>query len=235
MIAGGSESAFVQVALIAFGQMTALATKFNDRPTEASRPFDALRNGFVMGEGAGALILEEREHALARGAPSTPSWSASASRPTPSTSPPRPRTAAGPPWPCGGRCARPTCPRGDRLRQRPRHLDPDRGRVRDQGHPPGLRGPRRPAGRLLDQVDDRAPVRGGRRGRGHRHRAGGAGRILPPTINQTDPDPACDLDYVPNQARKADVDAAMSNGFGFGGHNAVVVFRRHQASTPARA
>ena len=68
MIAGGAESAFVQVALIAFAQMTALATKFNDRPTEASRPFDALRNGFVMGEGAGAMILEEREHALARGA-----------------------------------------------------------------------------------------------------------------------------------------------------------------------
>src|SRR4029453_8662257 len=63
MVAGGSESAFVEIALIAFAQMTALSTKFNDHPEEASRPFDARRDGFVMGEGAGALVLEEREAA----------------------------------------------------------------------------------------------------------------------------------------------------------------------------
>ncbi len=185
MVAGGSESAFVDIALVAFAQMTALATKFNDRPQEASRPFDALRNGFVMGEGAGALVLEEREHALRRGADihaemighgtSTPAGDLSETRAI--------RLAFG--------------DHADRLA-----VSSTKSMI---GHLFGAAG----------AVEGIATVLALREG------------VLPPTINQTDPDPACDLDYVPNQARKAQVEVAMSNGFGFGGHNAVVVFRRH--------
>jgi 3-oxoacyl-[acyl-carrier-protein] synthase II len=230
MIAGGSESAFVQVALIAFGQMTALATKFNDRPTEASRPFDALRNGFVMGEGAGALILEEREHALARGAPVHAEvvgfgQSADAFHVTA-------------PSEDGGGAA---LAMGRALRSA--GLAPE-----DVGYV-NAHGTSTPAGDVSETKAirlafgdhaDRLPVSSTKSMIGHLFGAAGAVEgiatvlavrdgVVPPTINQTDPDPACDLDYIPNQARKVEVDVAMSNGFGFGGHNAVVVFRRHQA------
>jgi 3-oxoacyl-[acyl-carrier-protein] synthase II len=229
MVAGGAESAFVEVALVAFAQMTALSTKFNDRPPEASRPFDALRNGFVMGEGAGALILEEREHALARGAPVYAELvgfgqSADAFH---VTAPSEDGSGAA-------------------LAMR--------RAMRSAGLPPeaigyvNAHGTSTPAGDISETKAirlafgdhaDRLPVSSTKSMIGHLFGAAGAVEgiatvlalrdgILPPTINQTDPDPACDLDYVPNQARKVEVDAAMSNGFGFGGHNAVVVFRRHE-------
>jgi 3-oxoacyl-[acyl-carrier-protein] synthase II len=230
MIAGGSESAFVDIALIAFAQMTALSTKYNDRPEEASRPFDALRNGFVMGEGAGALILEERDHALRRGAQvhaelvgfgqsadafhvTAPSEDGSGAALAINRAL---RSAGLEPQAIGYINAHGTStPAGDASETKAIRLafgdHADRLAVSSTksmiGHLFGAAG-------AVEGVATVLAVRDG---------------ILPPTINQTDPDPACDLDYVPNQARKAAVEVAMSNGFGFGGHNAVVVFRRHAA------
>ena len=230
MIAGGSESAFVDIALVAFAQMTALATKFNDRPAEASRPFDALRNGFVMGEGAGALILEERDHALRRGAQVHAELvgfgqSADAFH---ITAPSEDGSGAA---------------LAIRRALRSAELDPEAiGYVNAHGTstPTGDASETRALRLAFGDHADRLAVSSTKSMIGHLFGAAGAVEgvatvlavregILPPTINQTDPDPACDLDYVPNQSRKAQVEAAISNGFGFGGHNAVVVFRRHAA------
>jgi 3-oxoacyl-[acyl-carrier-protein] synthase II len=230
MIAGGSESAFVDIALVAFAQMTALATKFNDRPAEASRPFDALRNGFVMGEGAGALILEERDHALRRGAQVHAELvgfgqSADAFH---ITAPSEDGSGAA---------------LAIRRALRSAEMDPEAiGYINAHGTstPTGDASETRAIRLAFGDHADRLAVSSTKSMIGHLFGAAGAVEgvatvlavregILPPTINQTDPDPACDLDYVPNQARKAQVDAALSNGFGFGGHNAVVVFRRHAA------
>jgi 3-oxoacyl-[acyl-carrier-protein] synthase II len=230
MIAGGSESAFVDIALVAFAQMTALATKFNDRPEEASRPFDALRNGFVMGEGAGALILEERDHALRRGAQIHAELigfgqSADAFH---ITAPSEDGSGAALAMTRALRSA---------------GLEPEAiGYINAHGTstPTGDVSETRAIRLAFGDHADRLAVSSTKSMIGHLFGAAGAVEgvatvlairdgILPPTINQTDPDPACDLDYVPNTARKATVEVAMSNGFGFGGHNAVVVFRRHAA------
>ena len=230
MIAGGSEAAFVDIALIAFAQMTALSTKYNDRPQEASRPFDALRNGFVMGEGAGALILEERDHALRRGAPIHAELigfgqSADAFH---VTAPSEDGSGAA---------------LAIRRALRSAGLEPQAiGYINAHGTstPAGDASETKAIRLAFGDHADRLAVSSTKSMIGHLFGAAGAVEgvatvlairdgILPPTINQTDPDPACDLDYVPNQARKAEVEAAMSNGFGFGGHNAVVVFRRHAA------
>ena len=228
MVAGGSESAFVDIALVAFAQMTALSTKFNDRPSEASRPFDALRDGFVMGEGAGALILEEREHALRRGAEVYAEvagfgQSADAFHVTA-------------PSEDGGGAAL-----AMQRALRSAGLDPGAiGYINAHGTstPAGDVSETRAIRLAFGGHADELAVSSTKSMIGHLFGAAGAVEgiatvlairdgLLPPTINQTDPDAECDLDYVPNQARKADLDAAMSNGFGFGGHNAVVIFRRH--------
>jgi 3-oxoacyl-[acyl-carrier-protein] synthase II len=228
MIAGGSESAFVDIALIAFSQMTALATKFNDRPQEASRPFDALRNGFVMGEGAGALVLEERERALARGAAvhaEVAGFGQSADA-YHITAPSEDGSGA-------------ALAIGRALRSA--GLEPEAiGYINAHGTstPAGDVSETRAIRLAFGEHADRLAVSSTKSMIGHLFGAAGAVEgiatvlalregLLPPTINQTDPDPACDLDYVPNRSRKAELEAAMSNGFGFGGHNAVVVFRRH--------
>jgi 3-oxoacyl-[acyl-carrier-protein] synthase II len=228
MIAGGAESAFVQVALIAFAQMTALATKFNDRPTEASRPFDALRNGFVMGEGAGALILEEREHALARGATIHGELvgfgqSADAYH---ITAPSEDGSGAA---------------LAMRRALRSADLSPDAiGYVNAHGTstPAGDTGEVRVLKLALGEDKAyRTPISSTKGATGHCLGAAGAVEaistilalqrgILPPTINQTTPDPTCDLDFIPNEARHEQVEVAVSNSFGFGGHNACLVFRR---------
>jgi 3-oxoacyl-[acyl-carrier-protein] synthase II len=229
MVAGGSEAAFVDIALTAFSQMTALSTKHNQRPTEASRPFDALRDGFVMGEGAGALILEERDAALRRGATIYAELagfgqSADAFHITA-------------PSEDGGGAAL-----AMRRALASAHVAPEEvgyinahGTSTQQGDISETRAIKLTFGEHARQL----PVSSTKSMVGHLFGAAGAVEgiatvlalrdgLLPPTINQTDPDPECDLDYVPNQARKADVEVGLSNGFGFGGHNAVVVFRRHR-------
>jgi len=228
MVAGGSESAFVDIALVAFAQMTALSTRFNDCPQEASRPFDSLRDGFVMGEGAGALILEEREHALRRGAyiyaeligfgQSADAYHITA------------------PSQDGGGAA---LAMGRALRSAAiAPTDVSYINAHATSTPTGDISEVRAIRRAFGEHADRLAVSATKSMIGHLFGAAGAVEgiatvlairdgILPPTINLTSPDPACDLDLVPGQARKADVEVAMSNGFGFGGHNAVVVFRRH--------
>jgi len=228
MVAGGSESAFVDIALVAFAQMTALSTKYNDRPQQASRPFDALRNGFVMGEGAGALILEEREAALRRGATIYAEMigfgqSADAFH---ITAPSEDGSGAA---------------LAMRRALASAGVEPEAvGYVNAHGTSTGAGDVSETKAIKLAFGDhaQRVAVSSTKSMIGHLFGAAGSVEgiatvlalrdgILPPTINQTDPDPDCDLDYVPNQSRKADVEVAMSNGFGFGGHNAVVVFRRH--------
>jgi 3-oxoacyl-[acyl-carrier-protein] synthase II len=229
MVAGGSEAAFVDIALVAFAQMTALATKFNDRPQEASRPFDALRNGFVMGEGAGALILEEREAALRRGATIHAEvigfgQSADAFH---ITAPSEDGSGAA----LAMRRALASAGVGPEA--------VDYINAHGTSTPTGDVSETKAIKLAFGDHAQRLAVSSTKSMIGHLFGAAGAVEgiatvlalrdgILPPTINQTDPDPDCDLDYVPNQARKADVEAAMSNGFGFGGHNAVLVFRRHR-------
>jgi len=229
MVAGGAESAFVDIALVAFAQMIALSTKFNDRPQAASRPFDSLRDGFVMGEGAGALILEEREHALRRGATIHAELigfgqSADAFH---ITAPSEDGSGAA---------------LAMRRALRSAEIDPTEvGYINAHATstPTGDVSEARAIRAAFGRYADRLAVSATKSMIGHLFGAAGAGEgiatvvasregILPPTMNLTSPDPACDLDLVPNQARKADVEVAMSNGFGFGGHNAVVIFRRHE-------
>jgi 3-oxoacyl-[acyl-carrier-protein] synthase II len=230
MVAGGSESAFVEIALIAFAQMTALSTKFNDHPEEASRPFDARRDGFVMGEGAGALVLEEREAALRRGATIHAELvgfgqSADAFH---ITAPSEDGSGAA---------------LAMRRALASAELEPAQvGYVNAHATSTqaGDVSETRAIKLAFGEHAKRMPVSATKSMIGHLFGAAGAVEgvatvlavrdgIIPPTINLTDPDPLCDLDYVPGEARKADIEVAMSNGFGFGGHNAVVIFRRHES------
>jgi len=208
--------------------MTALSTKFNDRPTEASRPFDSLRDGFVMGEGAGALILEEREHALRRGATIHAEMigfgqSADAFH---ITAPSEDGSGAA---------------LAMRRALRSAEIEPEEvGYINAHATstPTGDVSEAKAIRLAFGDHADRLAVSATKSMIGHLFGAAGAVEgvatvlavrdgILPPTMNLTEPDPACALDLVPDHARKAQVEVAMSNGFGFGGHNAVVMFRRH--------
>jgi 3-oxoacyl-[acyl-carrier-protein] synthase II len=228
IVTGGAESALAETIVVAFAQMAALTTGYNDRPVQASRPFDSLRDGFVIGEGAGSLILEEREHALRRGASvyaEVTGFGQSAD------------------------AFHLTAPSEDgagaalamRRALRSAGLEPgdvDYINAHGTSTPQGDVSETRAIRLAFGEDADRLAVSSTKSMIGHLFGAAGGVEsiatvlavrdgILPPTINQTDPDPACDLDYVPNQARKAEVRFAMCNGFGFGGHNAVVVFGRH--------
>jgi len=227
MFCGGTEAPITPVGLAGFGAMRALSVR-NDEPAAASRPFDRGRDGFVIAEGAGVVVLEELSHALARGARiyaeligyGISSDANHVSDPDPSGVNPA---------------------RALRMAFADAGIEPDDvGYVNAHGTstPAGDAGETRVLKLALgEEKAHRTPISSTKGATGHTLGAAGAVEaaftvlalrdgILPPTLNQTDPDPECDLDYIPNTARREQVDVALSNSFGFGGHNTAVVFRR---------
>ena len=225
MLCGGTEAAVNEVGIAGFAAMRALSQR-NEDPSAASRPFDAERDGFVMGEAGAVLVLEELEHAKARGAKiyaevSGYGLSSDANHitePDP-TGPVRAFEMA--------------------LRDAGVAKDAiDYVNAHATSTPIGDASETKMLKLALGEENARAtPVSGTKGATGHCLGAAGAIEAaftvlairdgkLPPTINYEVEDPECDLDYVPNTARDADVDVAVSNSFGFGGHNACVVFKR---------
>ena len=229
MLCGGSEAGISPLAMAGFAAMRALSRR-NDDPVGASRPFDRERDGFVMGEGAGVLVLEELEHARARGATVYAELAGYGA-----TSDAYHMTE---PDPAGAGQAR-------ALRAA---LD-DAGFTVDDVDYVNAHASSTPLGdaietaalkRALGEEKARAtPISSIKGATGHCLGAAGAieaiatvlalrDGVVPPTINYETADPDCDLDYVPNSARPLPLRVALSNSFGFGGHNAVLVFARHE-------
>jgi 3-oxoacyl-[acyl-carrier-protein] synthase II len=228
MIAGASEAAIVPVAMAGLNVMTALSTR-NDDPQTASRPFDKDRDGFLMGEGAGVLILEALESAQARGAQilceisgyGTTDDAYHISAPA--------ENGAG-------------AAISMKLALKNAGLDlTDIGYINAHGTSTPLNDKSETAAikTVFGEQAHNIPVSSTKSMTGHLLGASGAleaifcilairDEILPPTINYQTPDPDCDLDYVPNQPRKASPKHVMSNSFGFGGHNATLIFSRFE-------
>ena len=227
VITGGTESAIQPVSFAALANMGALSTR-NDDPERASRPFDANRDGFVFGEAAGVLVIESAEHAEARGASIVAEVAGGAltgdafhiSAPDPSG--------------YGATLAMQRAVRDAHLElEQVDHVvaHGTSTRLNDATESKAIRAAFGSHADHLSVTSNKSMV-------GHTLGAAGAisalsavlsirDGILPPTINQEAPDPACDLDYVPNECRREDVDVAIVNGFGFGGQNAVTVFQRY--------
>ena len=222
MLVVGAESAICGAGVGGFAAMKALSTS-NDDPKGSSRPFDANRNGFVMGEGAGALVLEEYESALARGADIYGEVigfgeSGDANH---ITSP----VMEGPLRAIKAALSMAGNPKVDYINAHgtstPANDKNETAAIKEafggkENCPPissikGQIGHCLGAAGAIEAVTTLMSMRRG---------------ILPPTINYTTPDEACDLDYIPNEAREADITVAMSNSFGFGGTNGVVIFKK---------
>jgi 3-oxoacyl-[acyl-carrier-protein] synthase II len=223
IITGGTESAITQMGLAGFQNMKALSTR-NEAPSEASRPFDAERDGFVLSEGAGLLVVEELEHAKKRGARiycELLGFGASADAGH-ITQPDELGTGA-------GRAM------ADALADAQLQAS-DIGYINAHGTstPLGDKAETQAIKRVFGDHARKVSVSSTKSQLGHSLGASGGielvvtvkslvDGIIPPTINLTNPDPACDLDYTPNTSRERRFTAAMSNSFGFGGHNASVV------------
>lgn len=228
MIAGGAEKAITPISMAAFDNMTALSRR-NDDPQGASRPFDAERNGFVMGEGSGMLILEDLEYAKARGATILAELvgygcTADASHITA-------------PAPGGTGLVRAMRRALEKANLRPEQVDYINAHgtsteFNDSTETQAIK-------TCFGEYAYKVPVSSTKSMTGHTLGAAGAVEsvisimaiqtgIIPPTINLHNPDPECDLDYVPNKARQATVNIAMSNSMGFGGHNTCLVFKRYE-------
>jgi 3-oxoacyl-[acyl-carrier-protein] synthase II len=226
VFAGGTEAGITPVGIAGFSAMRALARR-NDDPEKASRPFDAARSGFVMGEAGAVIVLEDLEHARARGAKmyaellgyGLSSDAAHVTEPDPT---------------------------GKNPARAMKMAFGDAGISPDEVDYINAHGTSTPLGdasetkviklALGEEVARKTPVSSTKGATGHCLGAAGAieaiftilavnKNTLPPTINYETADPACDLDYVPNEAREADVRVGVSNSFGFGGHNACIVLR----------
>lgn len=227
MIAGGAEKAITPISMAAFDNMTALSRR-NDDPQGASRPFDATRDGFVMGEGAGMLILEDLESAKARGTTILAEMigygcTADASHITS-------------PAPGGAGLVRAMQRALKKANLRPDQVDYINAHgtstpFNDSNETQAIK-------TCFGEYAYKVPISSTKSMTGHTLGAAGAVEavisimaiqtgIIPPTINLHHPDPECDLDYVPNQARQATVNIALSNSMGFGGHNTCLIFKRY--------
>ena len=228
MMAGGTEAAITPLGLASFCVLQAVSTKFNDTPEKASRPFDAARDGFVMGEGAGLLIMEELEHAKKRGAKIY-------------------AEVAGYGCTCDANHLTAPHPEGRGAVKAMRLAVEDAGLAPADIDYINAHGTSTP---VNDPVETKAikdvfgeqarklKVSSTKSMIGHLlGAAGGVEGIVtvlalqeqfyPATRNYETPDPACDLDYVPNKGYNAPMRAAISNSFGFGGHNGVICFKRY--------
>jgi len=228
MIAGGSEAGIGEIPVGAFAAMRALSTTRNDEPEKASRPFDAERDGFVIADGAGVVVLEALEHAQARGARIHAELVGYAATDDASHV-----TLPAP----GGRGAAASM----RLAMADASMGGDEIdyiNAHGTSTPPNDRAETAAIKTVFGERAYEIPVSSTKSMTGHLMGAGGGieaiacilaiqNGCLPPTINYENPDPDCDLDYVPNVARSARIATAMSNSFGFGGHNATLIFRRY--------
>ncbi len=225
-IAGGSEAAITPLGIGGFSVMKALSSR-NDDPTRASRPFDKDRDGFVMGEGAGIVVLEEYENAKKRGAvilAELVGYGANSDA--------HHVTAPAPEGEGAARCMK--------LALKSAGMNPDQvGYINAHGTSTGFNDANETKAikTVFGEHARKLAVSSTKSMTGHMLGAAGAAEavigvltltrnVIAPTINYTTPDPECDLDYVPNQPREQRVDAVMSNSFGFGGTNAVLLFRR---------
>lgn len=230
MVAGGAESAVNPLALAGFTRMRALASNFNDTPTKASRPWDKNRSGFVMGEGAGAVVLEELEHAKARGAKIY-------------------AEVIG--YGMSGDAYHITAPSGDgayrAMKMATDHAKEHGIELKDIGYinahgtstPAGDVGEAEAVKRLFAEDIKTVSMSSTKSALGHLLGAAGAveavltikaigDQICPPTLNLEDPEEAvADIDLVPLKAKKREIKAAMSNSFGFGGTNSSLVFKKY--------
>ena len=226
MISGGAEAAITPLGVGGFSAMKALSTR-NDEPQRASRPFDKERDGFVIAEGSGVLILEERERAIKRGAniyAEVIGYAANGDA--------YHMTAPAPGGEGAARCMR--------LALKDAGIAPTEvdyinahgtsTEYNDANETQAIRS-------VFGEYAAKLAVSSTKSMTGHMLGAAGAvegifsalalhHRVIPPTINYENPDPDCDLDYVPNEARSADLNVVLSNSFGFGGTNACVIFRR---------
>ncbi len=228
MLAGGTEATITPLAVAGFAAAKALSRR-NGEPTRASRPFDRDRDGFVLGEGAGVVVLEERETALRRGARIYAELVgyAMTSDAYHITAPPDDGEGA-------MRCMKLALTDGDVAKEDVGYINAHgTSTFADKIETQAIKG-------VFGEGAYRIPVSSTKSMTGHL--LGAAGGIeavfsilaihrsmVPPTINQDNPDPDCDLDYVPGQARPTSVGVALSNSFGFGGVNACLVFKRYDS------